>query len=307
MELSMHRLRVLRELGRRGTLTAAAGALHYTTSAVSQQLAQLERDVGASLFERVGRLVKLTETGHLLCEHAEEILGAEERAVIALEQAQDSVSARLTLGVFATVAAGLLPSALSRLARDHPGVTVLTKEADPEEAASAVRHGDFDLAFVIDYRDAPMPWDSGLERVDIGEEPLHAVVPKRTTPSGEPIELADLAGEPWILAGPGSHFGHAVRVACQREGFTPDVRHEVDEQATAMAMVAAGLGVTLVPRLGLAFRWSAADIRDLREPLTRDVAITFRTSARERPAVRIVIDALRRAATAEVGLRRGGG
>jgi DNA-binding transcriptional LysR family regulator len=296
MELSLHRLRVLRELNRRGTLTAAAAALHYTTSAVSQQLAQLERDVGASLFERVGRVVRLTEAGHLLCEHAEEILAAEERAVIALEQAQDAVSARLTLGVFATVAAGLLPKALSGLAHDYPGITVLTREADPEEAASAVRHGDFDLAFVIDYRDAPMPWDSGLARVDIGEEPLYAVVPERSTPSGEPVALADLATEPWILAGPESHFGHAVRVACQRAGFTPDVRHEVDEQATAMAMVAAGLGVTLVPGSGLAFRWSAADVRDLREPLTRDVAITFRISARGRPAVRIVIDALHAAA-----------
>jgi DNA-binding transcriptional LysR family regulator len=226
--------------------------------------------------------------------------------VIALEQAQDSVSARLTLGVFATVAAGLQPRALSGLARDYPGITVLTKEADPEEAASAVRHGDFDLAFVIDYRDAPMPWDSGLERVDIGEEPLYAVVPKRSTPSGQPVALADLAGEPWILAGPASHFGHAVRVACQREGFTPDVRHEVDEQATAMAMVAAGLGVTLVPGSGLAFRWSAADVRHLREPLTRDVAITFRTSGRGRPAVRIVIDALRRAAES-IELGRDGG
>src|SRR5215467_8207150 len=106
MELSLHRLRMLRELRRRGTVTAAAASLHYTASAVSQQLAQLERDVGAKLFERLGRRVLLTE-------HAEEILGSVERATLALEEAQGTMSARLTAGVWASVASGLLPTALT--------------------------------------------------------------------------------------------------------------------------------------------------------------------------------------------------
>ncbi|MGH3629835.1 MAG: LysR substrate-binding domain-containing protein [Sciscionella sp.] len=302
MELSLHRLRILRELDRRGTLTAAAAALHYTTSAISQQLAALERDVNATLFERFGRKVRLTDLGRLLADHAEEILGAEERAVIALEQAQQTISARLTLGVFATVATGLLPRALTDVAEHYPGITLLTREADPEEAAAAVRQGDFDLAFVIDYPDVPMPWEASLERVTIGREEVNAVIAKGRAGRGEPIALADLADDPWILAGPESHFGHAVRVACQREGFEPDVRHEVDEQATAMAMVAAGLGVTLVPDLGLAFRWSDAEVVQLRDPITRDIAIAYRTSAEHRPALRIVIQAVR-AAAAHAGLR----
>lgn len=290
MELSLHRLRLLRELSRRETLTATAAALHYTTSAVSQQLQMLEREVGAPLFERIGRRVRLTELAQLLVEHADEILAAEERAVIALEQAQDSVAAKLTVGVFATVAAGLLPRTLTALARDYPHIDVVTKEADPEDAAQAVGQGDFDLAFVIDYPDAPMPWDANLERVHIGQEKLHAVVPKGRLATDRPIALADLAEDHWILSGPRSHFGHAVRVACQHEGFEPDVRHEVDEQATAMSMVAAGLGVTLVPDLGLAFRWSAADVVELREPITRDIALAYRTSAADRPALSAVIE-----------------
>ena len=120
MELSLHRLRMLRELHRRGTVTAAAAALHYTVSAVSQQLAQLERDVGAKLFERLGRRVQLTELGSLLTEHAEEILGSVERATLALEEAQEARTVRLTAGVWASVASGLLPTASTPASRCGP-------------------------------------------------------------------------------------------------------------------------------------------------------------------------------------------
>ncbi|WP_020497907.1 LysR family transcriptional regulator [Sciscionella marina] len=296
MELSMHRLRLLRELARRETLTATATALHYTTSAVSQQLQQLEREVGLPLFERIGRKVVLTELGQLLAQHAEEILGAEERAVIALERAQANLAAKVSVGVFATVAAGLLPRSLAWLATHYPDIEVHTREVDPEETARAVGQGDFDLAFVIDYPDAPMPWDANLERRNIGRERLHAVVPSGALTPQSPVALTDLADARWILAGKASHFGNAVRVACQHQGFEPDVRHEVEEQATAMAMVAAGLGVTLVPDLGLAFRWSAVEVVELADPITRDIAIAYRTSAHRRPALRVVIDAFATAA-----------
>ena len=116
MELSLRRLRMLRELHRRGTVTAAAAALHYSPSAVSQQLAQLEREVGVQLIEKLGRRVRLTELGLLLNEHAEEILASAERATVALESAQGGVSARLEAGVWASVASGLLPEALAALA-----------------------------------------------------------------------------------------------------------------------------------------------------------------------------------------------
>src|SRR5690606_29515659 len=148
MELSLHRLRMLRELNRRGTVTAAASALHYTASAVSQQLAQLERDVGARLFERVGRRVQLTEVGQLL---AEEILESVERATLALEEAQEARTVTLRAGVFATVAAGLLPGALDLLAQRQPGIRVRTKQLAPELSAQAVKDGEVDIAFTVNY------------------------------------------------------------------------------------------------------------------------------------------------------------
>jgi DNA-binding transcriptional LysR family regulator len=300
MELSLHRLRMLRELHRRGTVTAAAAALHYTASAVSQQLAQLERDVGAKLFERLGRRVQLTELGMVLAEHAEEILRSVERATTALVEAQEGVSARLTAGVWASVASGLLPFALTALAAEHPGIEVRTRELAPEDTASAVRDGSLDFSFVIDYSDYPMPWDPTLTRVVIAVERLHAAVPHGAVPAGT-MQLIEMAEHPWILAGPRSHFGRAVRLACQRYGFEPKINHEVGEQATALAMVAAGLGVTLVSDLGLSLRPPGVDIVALTEPVMRTVSIAHRTASARRPSLHLVIDAVR-AAAAEKGL-----
>jgi len=300
MELSLHRLRMLRELHRRGTVTAAAAALHYTASAVSQQLAQLERDVGAKLFERLGRRVQMTELGVLLTEHAEEILSAVERATTALEEAQESVTVRLTAGVWASVASGLMPAALTALAVDHPGIQVRTTELAPEDTAGAVRDGTLDFSFVLDYSDAPITWDSGLERSVIAVERLHAAVPAGAVPSGT-VSLLELAEHPWILASRKSHFGRAVRVACQRNGVEPKINHEVEEQATAMAMVGAGLGITLVSDLGLMLRPPGVDIVALTIPLMRTVSIASRKGALRRPALNLVIQAVRTAA-AELGL-----
>ncbi|NLU65067.1 LysR family transcriptional regulator [Rhodococcus sp. HNM0563] len=298
MELSLRRLRMLRELHRRGTVTAAAQALHYTTSAVSQQLTLLEREVGAKLFERRGRRVQLTEAGLILAEHAEEIMRSVERATTALERTQDGVNARLTGGVWASVASSLLPNALMLLAVDYPGIEVRTKELAPEETAGAVRDGTLDFSFVIDYSDYPMPWDPELTRVVIAVERLHAALPQGTV-SARTMTLTDLAEHPWILAGPRSHFGRAVRLACQRFGFEPRINHEVGEQATALAMVAAGLGVTLVSDLGLTLRPPGIEVVALAEPLMRTISIAYRGSDLHRQPLQLVIDAVRDAATAQ--------
>lgn len=300
MDLSLARLRMLRELHRRGTVTAAATALHYTASAVSQQLAQLERDVGTRLFERRGRRLQLTDLGVLLAEHAEEILASVERATQALEDAGETMTAKLTAGVWASVASGLLPDALTALARTHPGISVRTRELVPEATAAAVRDGALDLSFVLDYSNYPMTWDSGLERAVIAVERIYAAVPLGAVPSAS-VTLAELAEHPWILAPARSHFGHAARLAFQSAGLGPRIDHEVEEQATAMAMVAAGLGVTLVSDLGLALRPPGVDIVALGDVLTRTVSLAYRTNTARRAALLLVVDAVRTTA-AEKGL-----
>lgn len=300
MELSLRRLQMLRELHRRGTMTAAAAALHYSPSGVSQQLAQLEREVGVTLVERLGRRVQLTDLGLVLLEHAEEILAAVERATTALEQAQENVTARLTVGVWASVAAGLLPRALITLATSYPGIEVHTTEMMPEESAAAVRDGHFDMSFVIDYSDHLMDWDPGLTRTVVAVERLHAAVPAGTFP-GETISLTELADHPWILAGPRSHFGRAVRAACHRLGFEPRIAHTVEEQPTALALTAGGLGVTLVSDLALPQLPPGVDVIALDRPVMRTISVAHRTTATPRRSIDLFIDAVRTAA-AEQGL-----
>jgi len=307
MELSLHRLRMLRELNRRGTVTAAASALHYTASAVSQQLAQLERDVGARLFERVGRRVQLTELGKLLAEHAEEILESVERATLALEEAQEARTVTLRAGVFATVAAGLLPGALELLSQRQPSIRVRTKQLAPEHSMQAVKDGEVDIAFTVNYSDAPTPWDPNLLGATVAVERLHVAAPEGVLggKDGGPVALSDLAEHPWIIAGPRSHFGRAVRAACLRAGFQLRVTHEVEEQSTAMAMAAAGLGITLVSDLGLTLAPSGMEALPLTTPITRTVSLAYRSTTARRPALQMVIDVVR-AAAADLGLSAGG-
>jgi len=291
MELGLHRLRMLRELAQRGSVTAAAAALRYTPSAVSQQLIRLERDVGAKLVEPAGRGLRLTEIGRVLAAHAEEILAAEERARTAVERARTELVADVNVGVLATVAAALLPPILADLAARHPGLRVRTREIDPEDALVAVRRGDLDLAFVLDYPDAPMPWGEEPHPIPVGFDRLRLAVPGTVDQPVEPVPLTDLAERPWILSGPGTHFGRAVRAACRRAGFAPRVVHEVDEPATALAMVAGGLGVSIVAELGLVFRPDGVTIAPLVEPLQRRVMVTHRSTTTDRPAIRAFLEA----------------
>jgi len=301
MELGLHRLRMLHELAQRGTVTETARVLHYTPSAVSQQLGVLEKEVGAALFERIGRRLRLTETGRLLAAHAREILDAEERTRIALEEARTTITGELLVGMVATVAAGPLPRILERLAASHPGITVVTAETDPEEAAVAVRHGDLDLAFVLDYPDVPggQPVATGdFVPTLVGVEPMYAATRTGTLPGGgAELGLAALADLPWIMSGPGTELGRRVRAACQDAGFTPRVTHQVDEHATAMSMVAAGLGVTLVPGLALSFAPPGLDIAPLTPRMRRRIFLAGRRPALRRPALRAFLSAAVETAT----------
>ncbi|NLE82152.1 MAG: LysR family transcriptional regulator [Rhodococcus sp.] len=303
MDLSLHRLKLLRELERRGTVTAAAQALNYTVSAVSQQLSLLERDAGTILFEKRGRRMVLTEAGVVLAEHAEEILAAVDRARDAMEEARGGVAATLTAGVWASVSTGLLPTALKILEAEHPGIEVRTKELAPEETAGAVRDGDLDFSFVIDYSNYPMPWDPQLTRQVIAVEQMHAALPPGSH-DGTPMLLKDLAEQPWILSGPRSHFGCAVRMAAHAVGFDPKIRHEVGEQTTALAMVAAGLGVTLVSDLGLHLRPDNITIAPLDDQFFRTVSVAHRTTGEVRASLQLVIAAVV-AAAKELGLDDG--
>lgn len=300
MEPSLHRLRLLHELERRGTVTAVAAALDYTVSAVSQQLALLEREAGTPLFERRGRGLVLTDAGLVLAGHARTILAAVDDAGHAMESARDGGATTLTAGVWASVATTLLPAGLTVLGREHPEISVRTRELAPEDTTGAVRDGSLDLSFVLDYSSYPMARVPDLVRVPIAVEALHAVVPAGSIRADE-VSLADLADAPWVIAGPRSHFGRAVRIACREQGFDPEVHHEAGEQSTALALVAAGLGVTLASDLGLITAPGGVDVLPLTESPTRTVSVTYRERDTRRRQLQAFVEAFR-AGAREVGL-----
>lgn len=299
MKLDLRRLRILREVAQHGGVNAAAQNLHYSPSAISQQMAVLERDVGAPVFERRGRGLVLTRVGQTLVEQAEILLAAEGRARGAVEEVLESMAVELTLGMFSTVAAGLLPTIVGDLASRHPHIRLRSREINPDEAGVQLRHGHLDLAFLIDYPDATEAWAPGLtSAVTIADRMRLAAPAGRLV--GPRVRLADLADQDWVISGPGTYYGRAVRTACRRAGFEMRVTHEVDGQATALSLVAAGLGVALVSDLGLAFlpAAGAVEVFDLTRPLQRLLVLAHADDDAGRPAVRAVCESTRRAARA---------
>lgn len=303
MDLGLRRLRTLREVAQHGGVNAAAAALHYSPSGVSQQMAALEAEIGAPVLARSGRGVVLTDVGQVLLGHAQILLDAERQACAAVEAARDSVDVELNVGVFCTVAAGLVPLVVSDLAERHPQLHVKTRESDPDEATLQLRHGHLDLAFLIDYPDASEPWRSGIVIAPVGFDMLHLAAPQGRF--DEPtIDLANLADQHWIMSGTENYFGRALHSACRRAGFEPRIAHQVTEQPTALAMVAAGLGLTLMSDLGRSFLPSqGVSTHRLRVPVRRQILMGYDEPSKARPAVTIFLESVLRAAAA-AGLSR---
>lgn len=295
-DLGLRRLRILREVAEHGGVTAAGLAMHYSPSGISQQLSALERDIGAAVLERRGRGVRLTDVGRVLLQHAEIVLGAEREARAAVEHARDSLAVELRVGVFCTAAAGLLPLIIKDLSVRHPEVRLTASETDPDEAALELRHGHLDLAFLLEYPDAAEPWLSGITRVPVGMDEVYLAAPTGWFDGG-PIDLAELAEYEWVLSGTRNYYGRAMRRACQQAGFEPRVVHEVDEQPTALAMVAAGLGLTMMSDLGRPFLpTDGVDVLSLEQTVRRQLLLAYDQSAHQRPAISAVLRGARRMA-----------
>lgn len=294
--MDLRRLRTLREVADHGGVTAAAEAMRYSPSGISQQMAVLEQEIGAPVLERSGRGVQLTPVGRVLLEHAQILLDAEQEAQHAVERARDSLAVELNVGVFCTVAAGLVPFIAADLAARHPYVRLRTREIDPDLAGLDLRHGHLDVAFMVDYPDAAEPWRSGIAITPAGLDALSLAAPVGWSEQ-RVVDLADLADQDWIMSAPSNYYGRAVRSACRRAGFEPRATHQVHEQPTALAMVAAGLGITLVSDLGRSFLPAhGVDIHELSVPVRRQILVGHDESSRVRPAVSVFLDSALRAA-----------
>ncbi|MBR7832274.1 LysR family transcriptional regulator, partial [Actinospica durhamensis] len=241
--LDVHRLRLLRELSHRGTIAAVAQALSFTPSAVSQQLSTLEREAGVPLLTRTGRRVSLTPAGRNLVDHTEAVLEHLARAEAELARARTGPAGPVRIGSYPTAARAVIPAALVALCRTSPLLEPHVTELDPADVPDALRAGHLDVALIHEYDFVPAKGEPGLSTRELFSEPLYLAA--RTSGS-----IADHRQSPWIVSPPGTLCRAMVERACEAEGFSPRIRHEADDFATVLALVAIGQGVAVVPHLG---------------------------------------------------------
>ncbi|MCW3818569.1 LysR family transcriptional regulator [Micromonospora sp. DR5-3] len=295
--LDVRRLQVLRAVVTSGSVTAAATHLGYTPSAVSQQIAALERQAGVRLLERIGRGVRPTAAGRLLTEHAGIIGRSIAEAETALAELRAGRTGLLTVRYFATAGAALIPPALARFRQHHPDVRVELKLTDPDDPLPEVTQGQADLAILVR---AGAPVRDGVRLVHLLDDPYLAVLPRdHRLAAKEAVDLADLAAEPWVSSEPAGPCREVVLAACAAAGFHPRTSVECDDYPTAQGFVAAGLGVSVIPRTALDSHHPDVAVREIRNPQpVRRIHAAVRETSLEQPALRGLLTALRDAARA---------
>jgi DNA-binding transcriptional LysR family regulator len=245
--LDTRRLRVLVAVARAGSLAGAADALGYSASAISQQVAALERETAFVLLERRARGVVLTEAGRILVQHAETILADVDAAELALAELRGSRGGRLRISAFPTVAATVLPPAVDAFRARLPGVAMQVREISPNDAVTLVRRGELDLALTLDLTNSA---GLSVEVFDLFDDPVQVAL-HRDHPLArrEELRLGDLARETWIDVPRGKSGSNLLARACERAGFVPSVAFESDDYAVIGELVGSGVGVALLPDL----------------------------------------------------------
>ncbi|MFJ4806528.1 LysR family transcriptional regulator [Streptomyces murinus] len=295
--LNLERLRTLDALARHGSVSAAADALHVTTSAVSQQLGKLEREIDQQLLAKNGRGVRLTDAGRLLSEHAARILSQVELAESDLEAHRGQVVGELRLSAFPTAARGLFPVALRALRAEHPGLRVRSSELEPEQGIAAVVRGDLDLAVVLDWYNKPMPVPDGLVKAPLLDDPAEVAVPAgHRLADREEVDLAEFAEDEWITWGEGEFCHEWLMFTLRSKGVEPIVGHRAGETHTQLQLVSAGLGVCIAPLLGRHPVPDGVVLVPLTQRVRRHVYVIWRADADRRPSIRAAAEALRTAA-----------
>jgi DNA-binding transcriptional LysR family regulator len=295
--LDLDRLRALNAVATYGSVSAAADVLHVTTSAVSQQVAKLERETGHKLLERNGRGVRLTDAAALLASHAERILAMVEEAESDLEAQRGEVVGGLALAAFPTAARGLVPAALRALGRRHPRLHVSLREQEPHTTVPLAVRGEIDLGVVQDWFNVPLAVPDGLVKSSLVDDVADvALPPGHPLGAHSVIDLGELHAESWIAASPGAICRDWLVHTLRSADMEPRVAHEADEYATQLALVAEGLGVAVLPRLGRRDVPEGVHIVPVRPSLTRHVYAVWRAEAARRPAIRAAVAALRTAA-----------
>ena len=302
--LDPRRLRVLREVATRGSFSAAAEALAFTQSAVSQQVAALERETGTRLVERGVRPVRLTDAGRALVAHAEAVLARLDEAEQELGEIARLRRGRLRLASFPTAIATLVPAAIARFNQRHPDVDVTVADDHQQGLLARLARWELDLALIYDHEALPEP-EVQLERTSLLDDPFDLVVPdghplaRRTS-----VALHELAEETWIGGTPDGAYARIVLYSCRTAGFEPRVIFGSDDYNAVQAFVAVGLGIAILPRLALTFLRPGLARVALHEPLVRRIAAARLAASYRSAATSSMLDVLE--ATADAFTARGG-
>jgi DNA-binding transcriptional LysR family regulator len=291
--LDVRRMKVLREVAGRGSFSAAAEALNFTQSAVSQHIAALERETGTQLVERSSRGVRLTEAGRVLVDHADVIMARLECAEGDLAAIAELRGGRLRLICFQSAGATLAPRAVAVFHERHPGVELGMVKAEPEEAGARLRSGEADLALVYDHPSTPGLLGPELELFHLIDDRYEAILPAgHRLADRRRLSLADLADEHWIASTDLCGCRRITEAACREAGFEPQVAFEADDTLAAQALVAAGVGVTLLPHLALTTVHPGVVARTLSDGTVRRVWAARLESAYRAPACEAMVQIL---------------
>ena len=287
--LELRRLRLLRELHVRGTIAAVADALQFTPSAVSQQLAMLERETGVTLLEKAGRGVRLTDPALVLVGHADALLDRAARAEADLAAAAGSVAGRARIATFQSVALQLAIPAMEALREQAPQLRTELVEAEPEQAIPALALGDLDLVLGDEWQHQPLRLPAGLERHELFDDPVQLAVPDHLRDA----TIAELDTEAWTTGHPGMAWDEMTQRTCRAlGGFEPDIRHRTNDATVSLALVARGLAVALVPGLAIPAEHPGVVLRST--GVTRRILAIVRGADAARPSVQALLEALRR-------------
>ncbi|HEV2814016.1 MAG TPA: LysR family transcriptional regulator [Solirubrobacteraceae bacterium] len=292
--LDVKRLRVLREVAAKGSFSAAAESLAYTQSAVSQQIAALEREAGTRLVDRSARGVRMTDAGRALVRHADVILARLSDAEAELEAIAGLRGGRVRLVSFASAGATLMPRAIALFRERHPAVELTLEPAEPEDAVAKLRSGDADIALTIDAEFCSLT-DEGVEVTHLLDDPMYAVLPRDHPLAAKPrIRLRELREDAWLAGSQRGCPDTMILVrACNAAGFEPRIAFHSDDYLAIQGFVAAGVGVSLIPDLALLAVRDDVVIRALKEspPVRRIQAATLRDGYKS-PAIEAMMGTL---------------
>jgi DNA-binding transcriptional LysR family regulator len=292
--IDLGRLRALHAVATYGSVGSAADALGYTPSAVSQQLAKLERETRTILIEKRGRGIVLTDAALQLAATASQVLQLVENAELTLEEQRGQAIGSLAIAAFPTAARGLLPAVLPRLIDDNPALDVTVIETDPVEAVAAVARGEIQVAIVHDWHNTPIAIPDELSRVKLGSDPADVLVPASHRLAGkEVVRAEDLVGERWICQPAGSICHEWLVRTMRKAGVQPEVAYSIAEYQTQLAMLAQGIGIGLLPRLGRGTLPDGVIALPLQPAPSRRLYAVWRTATARRPAIAVTLAALK--------------